>query len=282
MLVSVCFHESHSVTGPVQKTPHGPHNCFSDQIQSHSMAPPTPKLSALVCSNKFVLISEGALHLLQAQRKHVSFYCPLCSAEKVATKIENMCHTAFQHICHFQWKYPISALTLNRSPEDAEQLSKMQILSQPVSVCQQRMSSYCSSLPSPMNTLPPLERAAFSTAIRLLSCTVTESLTRAIYIPVAPFGVDARALAVILSSDASNKPPSVIAAYKPEDILAILLLKHVPIFKHDTSNPYALEIGLLDPMDITPNIFVVGGRERGIDKACPQAPLVANLPTLVH
>lgn len=133
-----------------------------------------------------------------------------------------------------------------------------------------------------MDTLPPLERAAFSTTIRLLSCTVTESLTRALYVPVAPSGVDARALAVILSSDASDKPPAVIAAYKPEDILAILLLKHVPIFKHDTSNPYALEIGLLDPMDISPNIFVVDSRETGMDKACPEVPLVAHLLTLVH
>jgi hypothetical protein len=110
---------------------------------------------------------------------------------------------------------------------------------------------------SPMDTLPPLERAVFSTASRLLSCTVTESLTRAIYIPVAPFGLDARALAVVLTSDASNKPPAVIATYKLEDILAVVPLKHVPIFKQDTSNPYALDIGLLDPMDMSPNVFVV-------------------------
>lgn len=127
---------------------------------------------------------------------------------------------------------------------------------------------------SPMDTLPPLERAAFSTAVRLLSCTVTESLTRALYTPVEPFGFDVRALAVILSSGASNKPPAGIATYTPEDILAIIPLKHVPIFKHDTSNPYALEIGLLDPMDMSPNVFVVdrnadNGREKGIDNVRP-------------
>ena len=49
-----------------------------------------------------------------------------------------------------------------------------------------------------MDTFPPLERAAFLAAVGLLSCTITESLTRAIYIPVAPFGLDARAVAVIL------------------------------------------------------------------------------------
>jgi hypothetical protein len=128
-----------------------------------------------------------------------------------------------------------------------------------------------------MDTLPPLERASLSTAVRLLSCTVTESLTRAIYIPVAPFGLDARALAVIFSSDASSKPPAVIATYKLEDILAIVPLKHVPIFK---SNPYALEIGLLDPMDISHNIFVVdrdaaNDRETEVDNVCPKAPLAA-------
>jgi hypothetical protein len=138
-----------------------------------------------------------------------------------------------------------------------------------------------------MDTLPPLERAAFSTAVRLLSCTVTESLTRAIYIPVAPYGLDARALAVVLSFDASNKPPAVIATYELEDILAILPLKHIPIFKHDMYNPCAREIGLLDPMDIAPNIFVVdcdaaNNRETGIDNVCPQAPLVAYFLTSVH
>lgn len=139
------------------------------------------------------------------------------------------------------------------------------------------------SSPSPMDTLPPLERAVISTAVRLVSCTVTESLTRAIYIPVAPLGLDARALAVVLSSDASNKPPAVIASYRLEDILAVLPLKHVPIFK---SNPYALEIGLLDPMDISPNIFVVdhgaaNDRETEIDNVCPKASLVAHLLTRV-
>ena len=133
-----------------------------------------------------------------------------------------------------------------------------------------------------MDTLQPLERAAISTAVRLLSCTVTESLTRAIYIPVSPLGLDARALAVVLSSDASNKPPAVIATYRLEDILAVLPLKHVPIFK---SNLYALEIGLLDPMDISPKIFVVdhgaaNDREE-IDNVCPKAPLVAHLLTRV-
>ena len=81
---------------------------------------------------------------------------------------------------------------------------------------------------------------------------------------------------MILSSDASNKPPAGIATYTLEDILAIVLLKHVPIFKHDTPNPYALEIGLLDPMDMSPNVFVVdrdadNSREKGTDSVCPQA-----------
>jgi len=136
-----------------------------------------------------------------------------------------------------------------------------------------------------MDTLPPLERAVFSTAVRLLSCTVTESLTRAIYIPVAPFGLNARALAVVLSSDASNKSPAAISTYKLEDILAVVPLKHVPIFKHDTSNPYAPEIGLLDPMDTSANIFVVdcdgaNGGKTVIDSVCPQAPLVAHRTNL--
>ena len=202
---------------------------------------------------------------------------------KAVAKIGNVTYIAFQHISHCSWKCPISASVLSHSSEDAGHPSKTQKHSQPVSVVSNARARIVGpSPPSPMDTLPPLERAAFSTTVRLLSCTVTESMTRAIYIPVAPLGVDARALAVILSSDASNKPPAVIATYKLEDILAILPLKHAPIFKHDTPNPYALEIGLLDPMDICPHIFVVDSREMGTDKACPQASLVAHLLTLVH
>lgn len=75
---------------------HGPHICFGDllsQIRSHFMAPPTPEWSALFVPTslyRFPMISEGALDagidhcLLQAQRTHVSYYCPPCSAEKVA------------------------------------------------------------------------------------------------------------------------------------------------------------------------------------------------------
>jgi hypothetical protein len=106
-----------------------------------------------------------------------------------------------------------------------------------------------------MQALAPSQRAAFATASRLLSCLVTESLTRALYIPLV--GLEPKAAAVILSAQVSDKPPADTPVYAVSDILAIVPLKHVPIFKHNTSDSRAIEIGLLDPMDMLPVVYVV-------------------------
>ncbi|KAJ7671583.1 IucC family-domain-containing protein [Mycena polygramma] len=88
--------------------------------------------------------------------------------------------------------------------------------------------------------LPPADRAAFGTAARMLSCLVTESLARGIYLKLAD-GLDATGICVVLLGDVSSRPPPDIAtAYTADNILA---------------DPRGKEIGLLDPMDMLPLVF---------------------------
>ncbi|KAJ3997600.1 IucC family-domain-containing protein [Lentinula boryana] len=94
-------------------------------------------------------------------------------------------------------------------------------------------------------------KANFATTSRLLSCLVTESLSRALYFPLT--GFEATGFCVLLSGNVSSRPPQPIdVPYQLTDILAIVLLKHVPVFKHDSADPRGQEIGLLDPMDMLP------------------------------
>ncbi|KAG5652765.1 hypothetical protein H0H81_003703 [Sphagnurus paluster] len=103
--------------------------------------------------------------------------------------------------------------------------------------------------------LNPADRAVFATNARLISCLVTESLLRAIYIPISR--TDAIGMCVVLenevSSDASHKP------YQSKDILAIVPLLHLPLFRHDGTDLRGKEISLLDPLDMMPVVFEVDG-----------------------
>lgn len=102
--------------------------------------------------------------------------------------------------------------------------------------------------------LNPGDRAAFATSARLVSCLVTESLLRALYLPI--HGFESTGICVLLNSDVSSKPPSE-QPYESKDILAIFPLRHVPYFKHDGTDTRGKEIGLLDPLDMMPLCFEV-------------------------
>ncbi|KAF7312080.1 hypothetical protein MIND_00220300 [Mycena indigotica] len=104
--------------------------------------------------------------------------------------------------------------------------------------------------------LPPAQRAAFGTAARLLSCLVTESLVRAIYVELTYAPLGATGIAVCLLGDISARSPQQVDdPYNVNNILAIIPLRHTPVFKHDGTDPRGKEIGLLDPMDMLPLVF---------------------------
>lgn len=96
--------------------------------------------------------------------------------------------------------------------------------------------------------LPPDQRAALASTVRLLSCLVTESIVRALYFPLE--GFEATGFTVVLKPDVLPDHP-----YSNSDILAIIPLRHVPVYKHDGQDERAKEIGLLDPLDMMPSVF---------------------------
>jgi len=96
--------------------------------------------------------------------------------------------------------------------------------------------------------LPPAERAALASTARLLSCLVTESCVRALYFPLV--GFEATGFGIILKPETPLTRP-----YTGTDVLAVLPLRHIPIFKHDGQD--VREIGLLDPYDMMPFILEV-------------------------
>ena len=98
------------------------------------------------------------------------------------------------------------------------------------------------------------DRATFATTARLLSCLVTESLVRAIFIPLQ--WSDGVGIGVVLNAHVSSIPAVDCISYSQGDILAIIVLKHVPVFKHDSSDSRGKEIGLLDPLDMCPLVLV--------------------------
>jgi hypothetical protein len=99
-----------------------------------------------------------------------------------------------------------------------------------------------------------VEHASFATTARLLSCLVTESLVRAIFIPLQWF--DSVGIGIVLNAHVSSIPATDCVSYSQEDILAIIVFEHVPVFKHDSCDPRGKEIGLLDPLDMCPLVFV--------------------------
>jgi hypothetical protein len=110
--------------------------------------------------------------------------------------------------------------------------------------------------------LSSAERAVFATTTRLLSCLVTESLVRAIFIPLRwsddPDGVGV-GVGVVLNARISSIPVLDCKYYSEGDVLAIVALKDVPVFRHGSSDPRGKEIGLLDPLDMFPLVFVTSG-----------------------
>ncbi|KAF8593335.1 hypothetical protein BDV93DRAFT_612275 [Ceratobasidium sp. AG-I] len=104
-----------------------------------------------------------------------------------------------------------------------------------------------------LSALDPKERAVFATNARLISCLVTESLLRALYLPLSGFEVPG--ICVVLQNNVSACLP--LGPYKSDDILAIVPLRQVPLLRHDSTGKRAKDISLLDPLDMMPIVFEI-------------------------
>ena len=98
------------------------------------------------------------------------------------------------------------------------------------------------------STLSPLDRASFATLSRLLSCLVTESLLKAIFVPIGPTPQEYLIGAAIVLNPLASQHET---PYMLEDVFAVVPLRHIPIFKSRSDT----EIGLLDPLDMLPCVF---------------------------
>lgn len=96
-------------------------------------------------------------------------------------------------------------------------------------------------------TLSPLDHASFATSSRLLSCLVTESLLKAIFVPTRSLQEDFVGTAIVLTPPASKHE----APYILRDVFVIVPLRQIPVFKPGSN----VEIGLLDPLDMLPYVY---------------------------
>jgi hypothetical protein len=105
-----------------------------------------------------------------------------------------------------------------------------------------------------MGTSSAAERAAFGTSARLLSCLVTESLVRAIFVPLQWF--ECVGIGVVLKAPISTDPNHNGKDSLQGNVLAIVLLRHAPVLRTDSNDLRGKEIGLLDPLDMLPLVLV--------------------------
>lgn len=104
--------------------------------------------------------------------------------------------------------------------------------------------------------LPPHDHASFAVSSRLISCLVTESLLRAYYLQAKQSATMAGIL-VILSTSVISEQPVITRALRPNDIFAIVPLRSPPVFKDTTPTKHGRVVGLVDPLDMMSEIYVL-------------------------
>ncbi|KAJ7039620.1 IucC family-domain-containing protein [Mycena alexandri] len=104
--------------------------------------------------------------------------------------------------------------------------------------------------------LPPLDHASFAVSSRLISCLVTESLLRAFYLETKQSTTMAGIL-VILSTSVISEQPVITRSLRPNDIFGIVPMRSPPVFKDLTPTKHGRVVGLLDPLDMLPEVYVL-------------------------
>ncbi|KAF5371850.1 hypothetical protein D9615_009541 [Tricholomella constricta] len=106
--------------------------------------------------------------------------------------------------------------------------------------------------------LPPSQHASFAVISRLISCLVTEQLLRGIYLPIAN-APHSTGVLVVLSTHLISEKPIISRSLRPNDIFAIVPLRHPPVFApvigQTSEYKHGRPVGLVDPLDMRPDIF---------------------------
>ncbi|KAF7375205.1 C2 domain-containing protein [Mycena sanguinolenta] len=117
--------------------------------------------------------------------------------------------------------------------------------------------------------LAPREHANFAVSSRLLSCLVTESLLRAFYLE-AKHSRGMTGILVILSTSVMSEQPVITRTLRPNDIFAIVPLRNPPVFTDARPTKHGRVVGLVDPLDMIPEIYIlaetISGAPDGINE----------------
>ncbi|KXN81323.1 hypothetical protein AN958_05178 [Leucoagaricus sp. SymC.cos] len=90
-------------------------------------------------------------------------------------------------------------------------------------------------------------------------------------------GFEATGFCIILKPETPITHP-----YTAADILAVLPLRHLPIFKHDGQDDRAKEIGLLDPFDMMPMALQVFPTQSNVPDVKPHPELTAAILAILN
>ncbi|KAF8626419.1 hypothetical protein AX17_006585 [Amanita inopinata Kibby_2008] len=101
--------------------------------------------------------------------------------------------------------------------------------------------------------LPP-QHAAFAVTSRLLSCFVTEHILKAFYIPMNDSS-HASGIVIILAAHSMSEHPTINWVLHARDVFAIVPVHHPPVFQGTSVFNYGRPVGLLDPLDMLPDIY---------------------------
>lgn len=102
--------------------------------------------------------------------------------------------------------------------------------------------------------LPPPQHAAFAVISRLLSCLVTEQILRGLYIAI-PDLPEISGVLVVLSTHLISEKPIIDRALRPNDVFAIVPLRHPPVLSGTGGSKHGRRVGLVDPLDMFPEIY---------------------------
>ncbi|KAJ6468399.1 IucC family-domain-containing protein [Mycena sanguinolenta] len=104
--------------------------------------------------------------------------------------------------------------------------------------------------------LVPHEHASFAVSSRFISCLVTESLLRAFYLE-AQQSTAMTGILVILSTSVISEQPVITRTLRANDIFAIVPLRNPPVFSDAKPTKHGRVVGLVDPLDMIPEIYVL-------------------------
>ncbi|PPR03669.1 hypothetical protein CVT24_007790 [Panaeolus cyanescens] len=120
------------------------------------------------------------------------------------------------------------------------------------------------------------DRAGFAVISRLVSCLVTERILPAVYIPFRHPVQSAVGFAVVILTHSNIDTNDYTGVIQLDSIFAVVPLRNVPVLQSGSRGKYGYTIGLLDPLDMHPQIYCPQKAEVDSEKQDPYWPCIAE------